>query len=83
MAASGKQVGANIFYLPSMSCGPDESIILLDGIHVQPMDMFTNDSRKRLFRLNQVAFYAFLLKLSIHFTRMQEGVKRFPEAKAS
>lgn len=83
LSAIRQQVVTNIFHLPAMSYGPEESIILLDGIHVQPVNMFLEGSRSRLFRLSQVAFYAFLLKLSIHFTRMQEGVKRFPDAIAS
>jgi len=78
-----RQEVSNVFFLPSMSYGPEESIVLLDTVHVQPVRMFVDGSRTRLFRLNQVAFYAFLIKLSIHFTRLQEGVKRFSSQAAS
>jgi hypothetical protein len=83
ISAIRQQAVTNIFHLPSMSYGPEESIILFDDIHVQPVNMFLHGNRSRIFRLSQVAFYAFLLKISIHFTRMQEGVRRFPDAVAS
>ena len=78
-----RQEVSNIFFLPAMSYGPDESVVLLDTVHVQPVQMFVDGTRTRLFRLNQVAFYVFLIKLSIHFTRLQEGVKRFSAQAAS
>lgn len=78
-----RQEVSNVFFLPAMTDGPNESIVLLDTVHVQPVKMFVDGSRRRLFRLNQVAFYAFLIKLSIHFTRIQEAVKRFPTQAAS
>jgi hypothetical protein len=37
------------------------------------MELGTN----KIFALTQSAFYLFLIKLSIHFTRFQEGVHRF------
>ncbi len=83
MESIRRQEVSNIFYLPAMSYGPDESIVLLDTVHTQPVKMFVDGARTRLFRLNQVAFYAFLIKLSIHFTRVQEGVKRFAAPVAS
>jgi hypothetical protein len=78
-----RQEVSNIFFLPAMSYGPDESVVLLDTVHIQPVQMFVDGTRTRLFRLNQVAFYVFLIKLSIHFTRLQEGVKRFSAQAAS
>ena len=71
------QTVTSIVYLPSGPYGPPESIILLDDIHSHPTDHFLGvKERKRLFRLNQYGFYILLIKLSIHFSRFQEGVKR-------
>lgn len=78
-----RQEVSQIFHLPERAYGPSESVVLLDAIHHQPITMFAEGSRSQLFRLNQVAFYAFLIKLSIHFTRFNEGVARFPLSRAS
>jgi len=67
-----------IFYLPPGPYGPKESIILLDDMHSQPLATFVGGTRSRLFRLNQTAWYILLIKLSIHFSRANEIVKRFP-----
>jgi hypothetical protein len=67
-----------IFYLPSGPYGPEESIIVLDDLYSEPLPTFLNGARIRLFRLNQTAWYVLLIKLSIHFSRANEGVRRFP-----
>jgi hypothetical protein len=69
----------SIFHLPSAPYGPDESIVLLDDVHPHPLAHFKTTTRTRLFRLHQSAFYVFVVKLSIHFCRLQEGVGRFSE----
>ncbi len=74
-AIRGQRV-TSIFYLPAGAWGA-ESIALLDTIYAQPLDDFLANDRVRLFTLSMYAFYIFLIKLSIHFTRMQEGVRRF------
>ena len=66
----------SIFHLPEGAWGP-EGIVLLGTIHAHPLDDFLAKDRTRLFTLSQYAFYIFLVKLSIHFTRMQENVRRF------
>lgn len=66
----------SIFYLPALSGVVEESIILLDDVHGHPLDDFLGCDRQRLFSLNQYAFYLFLMKLSIHFCRFQEGFAR-------
>lgn len=73
-----KQLITDIFYLPDAPYGPGESIVMLDNIHTQPLDVFLSADRKLLFRLNQTGFYILLIKISIHFSRFQEGVQRFP-----
>jgi hypothetical protein len=70
----------NIFYLPAYSEVIKESMILLDDVHVHPATDFRGCERNALFRLNQYAFYLFLMKLSIHFSRFNEGVARFRAA---
>jgi len=67
-----------IYYLPAGTHGPDESIILLDDIHSEPLNFFLAGRRSRVFRLNQVAWYVLLIKISIHFSRVNEAVQRFP-----
>lgn len=78
MSAIRSQKATSIFYLPNAPYGPAESIALLDDIHAHPLEDFLNRDRTRLFRLNLYGFYIFLVKLSIHFSRFQEGVKRLP-----
>jgi hypothetical protein len=77
MESIRRQTTTYIFYLPSIPGTMDESIILLDDIHNQPLQDFLKTKENRLFTLNPYAFYIFLIKLSIHFCRFQEGVSRF------
>lgn len=72
-----KQRITSIFYLPQAETLP-ESIVLLGDIHQHPLAEFTGDEGACRFRLGQFAFYLFLMKLSIHFTRMLEGIARSP-----
>lgn len=71
-----RQHVTNIFYLPECPGFIPESLILLDDIHAQPLQNFIAQPRESLFTLNMYGFYIFLIKLSIHFTRFQEGVIR-------
>jgi len=66
-----------IFYLPELPGSLPESMALLNDIHTHPAEDFLARTRKRLFTLGQTAFYLFLMKLSIHFSRFQEDVPRF------
>ncbi len=76
-----RQYVTSIFYIPEWSRIIDESIILLDDIHAHPLQDFLQSSKRQpIFTLNQYAFYLFLIKLSIHFSRFQEGIQRFPSA---
>ena len=76
LSAVRRQHVTSILYLPSAPHGPSESLVLLDDIHNHPLNDFIETSRTQLFRLNQYGFYILLIKLSIHFSRFQEGVKR-------
>ena len=70
-----KQHINNAFYLPQCAAIP-ESLILLDDLHSVPLDYFWAAEKTRLFRLSDFGFWLFLLKLSIHLTRLHEEVER-------
>lgn len=72
-----KQRNTAIFYLPYCENIIEESIILLDNIHTHPLSDFQSKTPQKIFTLTQYAFYVFLIKLSIHFSRFQEEVVRF------
>ncbi len=74
-----QQKVTSLFYLPSFGDQLQESIVPLDEIRPEPLSYFLENKGDRIFRLSQYGFWIFLIKLSIHFTRMQEGVRRFPE----
>ena len=66
-----------MFFFPEVPGELEESVALLDDIHAHPLANFIECQRTRLFCLSQYAFYIFILKLSIHFSRFQEDVVRF------
>lgn len=72
-----KQRTTNIFYLPAYGNKIEESIILLDNLHSHPLSHFIEHDKEKIVTLSQYAFYLFLIKLSIHFSRFQEGISRF------
>lgn len=72
-----KQQTTNVFYLPPFGSKIEESIILLDNIYQHPLSDFVACEKEKIVTLSQYAFYIFLIKLSIHFSRFQEGVSRF------
>jgi hypothetical protein len=67
----------SLFYLPKHANVIDESLILLDDIHRHPLQDFARVNRQKLFTMTQTAFYLFLIKLSIHFNRVNERVHRY------
>ena len=75
-----KQRVTSLFYVPDCQGSIQESIILLNDIHAHPLQDFLTRDRTSLFTLNQYAFYVFLIKLSIHFSRFQEDIQRFADA---
>ena len=64
-----------MLYVPAVA-GLPETFVRLDHIRPQPLHSFLAGQRKRLFSLSQGAFYILLIKLAIHFTRIQERVNR-------
>lgn len=69
---------SSIFYLPELNSEIKESIVYLDQICNIPLkfllDLSLNETR--YFSLSNYGFYIFLLKLSIHFTRIMENIDR-------
>lgn len=66
------------FFLPSCFDVNSESFIKFDCIYSLPVTNELYDKLKfnKLYSLSNYGFYLFLLKLSIHFTRVQEAVSR-------
>lgn len=73
-----KQEITQIFYLPKLEGKLNESIVFLDRVNNVPNRTVDRESipTKRLFTLSDYGAYLFLLKLSIHFTRIQDKVER-------
>lgn len=73
-----KQYISNIFYLPAWGNLEHDSIVLFDRVNNLPNSFINKEeiSEKKLFTLSDYGFYLFLYKLSIHFTRIREYIKR-------
>jgi hypothetical protein len=72
-----KQQITNAFYLPK-SKNLDEAVVFFDYTNSFDVHFIDRDKLKerRLVSLSYYGFYILLLKLSIHFTRIQEKVQR-------
>lgn len=68
----------NIFYLPAGGPLGDEYIVRFDEVQSMPMARYydAQSEKKKLFTLNDTGFYMLIFKLSIHFCRFQEDVRR-------
>ena len=73
---------SSMFFLPESEGIHEDSIALLDRVnHCAPSVIEPEDiDRRRLFSLSDYGFYLFIFKLSIHFTRIREGVPRSRQA---
>lgn len=78
ISAIKKQEITQIFYLPKLNGKLDESIVFLDRVNNIPNKLVDRENlpTKRIFTLSDYGAYLFLLKLSIHFTRIQDKVER-------
>lgn len=77
MDAVRNQEISNLFYLPRNGSDGNEYIVQLDNMNsTPPNSFFSDEQKKKIFSLNQVGFWYFLLKLSIHFCRANEGLAR-------
>jgi len=73
-----KQWVAQIFYLPKTSSLDVEHIVFFDRIISCSTDHLRETSvhKHKIFCLSDYGFYLFVIKLSIHFTRINEGESR-------
>lgn len=67
-----------IFYLPMITGKIEESIVFLDRVCNMPSNYIDRKSiqKRKIFTLSDYGAYLFLLKLSIHFTRIQDNLER-------
>jgi hypothetical protein len=71
-----RQTVTSLMHLPTIPSQLDESVAAFGDVRAQPLDHFMAGERSLMFRLSDFGFYLLLFKLSIHFTRMLEGVER-------
>lgn len=78
IAAIKKQHITQIFYLPKLGSDFDDSIVFLDKVNNCTSKLFEGEdvTKRRVFTLSDYGAYLFVLKLSIHFTRIWNGVER-------
>lgn len=78
LKAIREQSITQIFYLPELNDIIEESIVFLDRIINCPNESLNrvNIKSKRLFTLSDYGAYVFVLKLSIHFTRIKDQIER-------
>lgn len=80
-----KQRITQIFYLPKGGAQKSESIVFLDRVNSCDNRFLSEASIKdiRLFTLSNYGLYLFIFKLSVHFTRITEGIDRSPHSTPS
>ena len=67
----------NVFYLPVGGPLKEDYIVRFDEVHSMPVAAHVDDGgRQKLFTLSNTGFYMLVLKLSVHFCRLQEQVNR-------
>jgi hypothetical protein len=73
-----KQKITQMLYLPKGAKLPEDCIVFLDRVlHCDNKSVPRKEiSKQKIFVLSNYGFYLFLIKLSIHFTRIQEKVDR-------
>jgi hypothetical protein len=80
-----KQRITQIFYLPKGGALENESIVFLDRVNSCDNSFLSKVEIKdiRLFTLSNYGLYLFIFKLSVHFTRITEGIDRSPHSAPS
>ncbi len=73
-----KQKIAQIFYLPKGGVLANESIVFFNRVNSCDNTFLEREKIKdmRLFTLSNYGLYLFIFKLSVHFTRITEGIDR-------
>jgi hypothetical protein len=78
-AAIRSQIVTSIFFLPSGGPLTEDYIVLFDAVQSMPLSAHSAGGQaSKLFTLSDAGFWMLVLKLSIHFCRMHEGVSRTP-----
>jgi hypothetical protein len=73
------QKTSNIFYLPAGGVLQEDYVVRFDEAHNMPVAALAKSAdREKLFTLSNTGFYMLVLKLSVHFCRLQEKVNRQP-----
>lgn len=69
---------SHIFYLPKGGQLENDSIVFFDRLNHCPADVISGKQVQagKIFTLSDYGYYLFLFKLSVHFTRIREGVQR-------
>lgn len=77
-----KQRSAQIFYLPRGAGLEEESFIFFNKVVSCDSDIIFREekNKNKLFSLSNYGIYLFVLKLSIYFTRLNEGIDRDKES---
>lgn len=84
IAAIKAQKTSNIFYLPAGDVLQEDYIVRFDDAHNMPAAAHAKSGeREKLFTLSNTGFYMLVLKLSVHFCRLQEKVNRKPAEAAA
>lgn len=77
IAAIKMQKTTNVFYIPASGPLAEDYLVRLDEAHSMPVAAHGGSSeREKLFTLSNTGFYMFVLKLSVHFCRLQEKISR-------
>lgn len=73
-----RQYITQALYLPKGAKLKNDSIVFFDRAISLPLteELVEQLSKRKLFTLSNFGFYLFLLKISIHFTRIQEKIDR-------
>jgi len=73
------QKTTNIFYLPAGGPLEESYVVRFDEAQSMPVAAhIESPDRQKLFTLSNTGFYMLVLKLSVHFCRLQERVNRKP-----
>lgn len=72
-----EQKTTNMIFLPKGGSLEEDYVALLDDLHTMPLKTFEEKkSRLKQFRLSQIGFYLFILKISVHLCRFHENIER-------
>lgn len=81
LASIRAQKTTNMFFLPAGGPLAQDHVVRLDDAHSMPAAAHAAArDREKLFTLSNAGFYMLVLKLSVHFCRLQEKVNRNPGA---